>query len=202
MADAFTRKDIDHMLFLVAKEYKKMNRHNPEAELILVGGSSVILNYNFRDVTTDIDTVFETTNTIKEIVSRLARENGLSDRWLNDDFQKTDSFSQKLAEHSKFYKRFYDCLSVRTVADEYLIAMKLCSSRDYKHDQSDIVGIIKESYERGYELSTEKIERAYQNLYDAPIPDKTRAFLDKVFLSDNLEELFYSIFEEKNPFFQ
>ena len=170
-----------------------MNRNDPEAELILVGGSSVVLNYNFRDATTDIDSIFRATSTIKEIISQIASKEHLSDKWLNDDFKKTASFSHKLVEHSKFYKRFYDCLTVRTVSDEYLLAMKIRSSRDYKHAQSDIIGIIKENYEKNETLSLEKTEKAYRDLYDEDIPQKAKAYLTTVFSSENLEEMYYSV---------
>lgn len=40
----------------LAKEYKKRNKNVP-AELILVGGASVLINYGFREMTTDIDAI-------------------------------------------------------------------------------------------------------------------------------------------------
>lgn len=36
MSFEFNRSNIDHYLYLVAKEYKKQNRLNPEAEIIMV----------------------------------------------------------------------------------------------------------------------------------------------------------------------
>lgn len=57
MSVDFNRSNIDHYLYLIAKEYKKANRANTEAEIIIVGGAAMIMNYNFRDTTTDIDSI-------------------------------------------------------------------------------------------------------------------------------------------------
>ena len=56
-------------------------------------------------------------------------------------------------------------MEVRTIKDEYLIAMKLVSMRKYKHDRSDIVGILYENEQNGNKISFQDIDRAVNNLY-------------------------------------
>ena len=51
----FTRDNLDYYLKAAAKEYRRLAGKNVPAELILVGGASVLINYGFRDMTTDID---------------------------------------------------------------------------------------------------------------------------------------------------
>ena len=51
----FTRQNIDSFLKELAKEYRKQVGKAIPAELILIGGASVLVNYGFRDMTTDID---------------------------------------------------------------------------------------------------------------------------------------------------
>lgn len=195
MANEFNRSDIDHYLYLIAKEYKKQNRLNPEAEIVLIGGSALLLRYNFRDTTTDIDGLFRTSSNIKEIITKIGDENNLGNDWINDDFKKTTSFSPKLVECSKFYKKFCNCLSVRIISDEYLIAMKIRSFRNYKHDISDIVGIIKEHQELDISLNLDKIENAYEFLYEEKIPQDIAEKIASIFTSKDLEDLFYKIQE-------
>ena len=199
MSSEFTRKNIDHYLYSIAKEYRKQNRSNPDCELILVGGSSIVLNYGFRDSTTDIDSIIRASSNMKDIVNKVGDENGLDAGWLNDDFKTTASYSQKLFERSRFYKRFYNCLNVRTVNDEYLVAMKLRSYREYKHDVSDIIGIIKENEERMSRLTYAKIEAAYKELYgdSAEISEKAKDKLFQILSSESLEDLYYSTVEEE-----
>lgn len=85
--------------------------------------------------------------------------------WLNCDFMKTNSYSPKLIEVSKYYRTFSNVLSIRTISSEYLIAMKLMSARKYKSDLSDIVGILKEHKEIGNIISFDQIQNAVFELY-------------------------------------
>lgn len=193
MSHNFDRKDIDHYLYLIAKEYKKRNRANPEAEIILVGGASMMLNYNFRDTTTDIDAIMRASSTMNEIVNKIGDENNLDTGWINEDFKNTKSFSPELVQHSKFYKTFCGCLNVRTVSGAYLIAMKMMSGRVYKKDYSDIIGIIKENIEKGTPISLDDISQAINDLYgdESVIDEKVIKHIHTIFESDDLESLYY-----------
>ena len=210
--DKLNRYDIDHLCYLIAKEYKKQNRMNPECEIIIVGGASVLLNYNFREETTDIDSLIKASSNIKDIINKVGDENGLPVNWLNDDFKQTDSFSNNLVLHSKFYKTFCGCLNVRTITAEYLLAMKLRSLRDYKYDKSDIIGIMKEEKEKGTPSLFDKVARAYIELYGRELSADAKDLLLSMDKADDLEELFYETrdkeratkerlteFEEKYP---
>ncbi len=198
MSSEFSKSNLDHFLYLIAKEYKKQNRKNPNAELILIGGSSIIINYGFRDLTTDVDSIINALPNMKDVIHKIADEQNLDRDWLNDNFKKTTSYSAKLNEHSKFYKRFYDCLDVRTISDEYLIAMKLRSGREYKHDISDIIGIIKEINERGDNLTIEHISTAYTELYNDPLPEKSAKLLNQIFSASDYADLYYSTVNEES----
>lgn len=199
MSFEFTRNNIDHYLYEVAKIYKKANRAFPEAEIILIGGASVLLNYNFRDMTTDLDAILRASSSMKDAIKKVADDNGLESDWLNEDFKHTKSYSPKIIEYSKFYKKFCGCLTVRTIADEYLLAMKLCSARNYKKDLSDIVGILKENVERNTPINFDKINNAVINLYGSwdIIDNEVKNMLIETLKDDDLEEKYYSILKEE-----
>ena len=55
----FTKENIDLYLKEVAKEYRKQAGKKMPAEHIMIGGASVLINYGFRNMTTDIDAVIE-----------------------------------------------------------------------------------------------------------------------------------------------
>lgn len=95
-------------------------------------------------MTYDIDAIIHAFSSMKEAINVVGDELGLPNGWLNSDFTKTASYSPKLLQYSKFYKRFGYVLDVRTVSREYLVAMKLMSGRKYKNDLSDIIGILYE----------------------------------------------------------
>ena len=140
----FTKDNLDLYLKELAKEYRHLNGKNVEAEIIMVGGAAILANYGFREMTTDVDAIIHASSSMKEAINRTGDKFNLPNGWLNADFMRTVSYSPKLNLHSKHYKIFSGVLRVRIVSAEYLVAMKLKSGRDYKHDLSDIVGILAE----------------------------------------------------------
>lgn len=194
----FNKAKIDNCFYQIAKQYKKFNKNGSNLEIVVVGGASILLNYGFRETTTDIDSYLQATGLLKDIIKKVGEDNNLPNNWLNDDFKYTKSFSPQIVECSKFYKTFYGCLSVRTVSDEYLIAMKLKSFRIYKHDKSDIIGILKENIERENRLDLNKISSAYQKLYNEDLSPKHIEFLNELLIENNLEDLFYNMKSEED----
>lgn len=49
----FTKENIDIYLKELGKEYRRQSGKGMPAELILIGGASVLINYGFRNMTTD-----------------------------------------------------------------------------------------------------------------------------------------------------
>ena len=47
----FTRENLDYYLKELAKEFRKRNGKNTQAEIILVGGAAILANYGFREMT-------------------------------------------------------------------------------------------------------------------------------------------------------
>ena len=138
----FTKEMLDNSLKELGKEYRKQNGKNTNADIILIGGASVLINYGFRDKTTDADALIRVSSVMKESIHRIADKLDLPRDWLNDDFKKTDSYSDSLFRVAKHYRTFSNIMHVHTVAAEYLVAMKLMSGRQYKYDLSDVVGIL------------------------------------------------------------
>ncbi len=192
------KEKIDHCLYLVAKELKKKNKGVGSPELILIGGASVIINYGFRTNTTDIDSLMTVPSELKDVINKVGDDEGLPTGWLNDDFKKTASYSTKLYEVSKFYKTFCNYLTVRTVTGGPLIAMKIKAERRYKHDLSDIIGIISSMRESRMDISTHDVIESYKKLYDEPLPEGWKEKLDEYFTTKDIEELFYETVAEES----
>ena len=199
----FTKIDkvkLDNYFNELAKIYKKKS-HGYIFEFILVGGASILVNYNFRDVTNDIDAYYLPSADIKDAIKIVSEKFSIDSKWINNDFQKTKSYSNKLSEFSTFYKSYKEIINVRTIKDEYLIAMKLMSGRIYKNDISDIIGIIISNKNNGKNVTYDMIDKAIKNLYgnwDGVDKDIIK-ILDDVLSSNNLEELYSkTISEEQN----
>ena len=142
MSHELKKEEMDHFLYEVAKSYKKLNRNNPNAEIVLVGGAAVSVKYDFRSSTTDIDAIIKAGSTMKEVIQKVADENGLPGDWLNQDFKNTNSYSPKLSECSRFYKVFCQCLTIRTVECFYLIECSFFSLELSSVSTPNILGII------------------------------------------------------------
>ena len=197
----FTRDNIDFYLNEVAKEYSKRCKKAVPAEFILIGGASVLINYGFRNMTTDVDALVQATSVMKDAINAIADKYDLPVSWLNSDFKRTDSYTPKIVQFSDFYKRFYNILDVRTVAGEYLIAMKLRSGRQYKSDLSDVLGILSEHEKRGVPIGFEQIKKAVTDLYGdwKLLPETSLEFIDNVMRDGQFEKLYSeTVAGEKN----
>lgn len=194
-----SKKEIDALFLEIAKELKKKLKGKKFSyELVIVGGASILLNYSFRMSTIDIDCVDVNDALMNEIINTVGDKHNLPSGWINTDFLKTNSYSPKLVQYSSFYKSYLnDTLIIRTIKDEYLIAMKMVSARKYKNDYSDIYGIIKENPT----LNLDKILNAFNHLYgqSISIDDDMINFIKSVFDSkvDNYNQIRTSEKNEK-----
>lgn len=194
-SNSFTKENLDTYLKELAKEFRRLNGKSMPAEIVLVGGAAILTNYGFRDMTTDIDAVIHAASSMKDAINMVGDKFDLPNGWLNADFMHTGSYSPKLDEFSVYYKSFYGVLSVRTIAAEYLIAMKLRSGRKYKNDLSDVIGILAEHEKRGTPITLEKIDAAVTNLYGGwdSFPEDSKTFIENALKNGDFENVYTSV---------
>jgi len=195
----FTRENLDTYLKELAKEFRKLNGTAMPAEIVLIGGAAILAQYGFREMTYDIDAVILASSSMKEAVNHVGDKFGLPNGWLNMDFKKTRSYSDKLSEVSVYYKTFSNILNVRTIAAEYLIAMKLMSGRQYKNDLSDVAGILWEHQKRGNPIAREAIDKAVAVLYrdGVELPAVSRQFIDDTYIDGDFKSVYKNIRENE-----
>jgi hypothetical protein len=204
VSNIFYGEDLDDYFRELAREYRRRMGRSVKAELVLVGGASILINYGFRDTTTDIDAIISAPSVMKEAIRAVGDRFDLPEGWLNSDFRKTDSFTAKLIQFSSFYKTFMHVLDVRTVKDEHLIAMKLVAGRQYKRDLSDIVGVITECRRAGRPLSYEDIDKAMIDLYGgwSRVDEAERLLLDKALTAPDYDALRERVMDMENKAFE
>ena len=195
----FTKENLNDCLKELGKEFRKLNGTKTPAEIILIGGAAILANYGFRDVTYDIDAIILASSAMKDAINRVGDKMGLPNGWLNADFKKTTSFSDKLQEVSVYYKTFANVLTIRTIAAEYLIAMKLMSGRQYKHDLSDIAGILWEHQKNGNPIIKEAVDKAVITLYGegAKLPPASKKMINDAFSDGDYERAYNEIRENE-----
>ncbi len=195
----FTKENLDFYLKELAKEFRRRNGKTMPAEIILIGGASILINYGFRNMTTDIDALILASSSMQDAINFLRDKYELPNGWLNSDFKKTASYSPNIARHSVYYRTYSNILTFRTLSTEYLIAMKLRAGRKYKHDLSDVLGILAEHEKCNDPITWTKIDTAVTNLYGGWDSISTDAlnFIKDVLDRGNYEELYAKISSEE-----
>lgn len=187
-----TKESLNRYLKELAKEFRKRNGTSSPAEITLIGGASVVINYGFRETTYDMDAIMQAASSIRDAIAFIGDKYGLPKGWINDDFTKTDSYTPRIVRYSRYYRTFSNILMVRTVTAEYLAAMKLKSGRQYKYDRSDVIGILWEQEKKGDPLSLERIKKAVVDLYGSydALSDDVKQFIEKAIQNGGYEEMY------------
>lgn len=195
-----TKDNIEYFLKEVAKEYRKQVGKSMPAELIVIGGASVLINYDFRYATKDVDAIIYAASAMKDAINKVGDMNNLADRWINEDFKRTASYSPVLIEVSQYYKTFSNVLAIRTVSAEYLIAMKLRSARTYRNDFSDILGILEEHKSKNQLITLNQIKNAVERLYGSwdVISEYSKSFLTDAFADDKFKANYEKVSDDEN----
>lgn len=194
-----TKEDLDTYLKEVAKQFRKLNKKAMPAEITLIGGASILINYGFRDSTYDADALIQASSAMKDAINYVTDTFGLPNGWLNEDFKNTRSYTPKLVQYSKRYRTFSNIVNIRTITGEYLVAMKLMASRKYKHDISDIVGILREQKKSGSPLTYEQIDKAVTDLYDSweKMPEDAQVLIHSILENEDLDALYETYANEE-----
>ena len=135
---------------------KELERANLRGEVIITGGAAMCLVHSARDSTKDIDALYEPKSEITALAEKIADEHGLPQNWLNDSVK---GFMGGNAETVDFMRA--GNLKISSVTPEYLLAMKLMSSRVEGQDYGDIKFLMRELNIRTYEEAESVIRRFF-----------------------------------------
>lgn len=194
-----TKENLDTYLKEIAKQFRKLNGKAIPAEITLIGGASILVNYGFRDSTYDVDALIQASSAMKDAINYVTDTLGLPNGWLNEDFKNTKSYTPRLVNYSKYYRTFSNVLTVRTITGEYLVAMKLMAYRQYKHDISDIVGILREQQNSSDPLNFERIDKAVKDLYDSweNLPENAKSQIESMLANEDMDALYKAYADEE-----
>jgi hypothetical protein len=123
----------EKMLEYLRQLGSELSKLGMKGEILLTGGAAMCLVHSARDMTKDIDALYEPKSIINKIAAGIAEREGLAPDWLNDGVK---GFVGANAPTEEFVT--FDGLRVQTVSAEYLLAMKLMSARYGETDYKDI----------------------------------------------------------------
>jgi hypothetical protein len=144
-----------------------------EIELLLVGGTVMVLVFQARESTRDVDVIVVSPQParVRELASMVARERGWPDEWLNDAAK-----AYVVGEPQQTLVLSVPGLIARRPSFEQLLAMKLCAWRDdidiadarrllgeLNGDRDDIWSRVRQFLQPGREL---KARYAFDDLWE------------------------------------
>jgi hypothetical protein len=116
----------------------RLHDRGVEAQLYVVGGAAIALEFDVRRVTADIDAIFHPETTVSEEAEAMAAEHGLPTNWLNSNAK---AFIPGGDDHAIPFS--VPGLSVALASPEHLLAMKMASYRPGQ-DQADLELLFRE----------------------------------------------------------
>lgn len=152
-----------------------MEKKGLKGEILLFGGAAMVLAFDARSSTKDVDAIFRPKKEIYAISKEIAGRHHLPEGWLNDSvkgFIRSDFFKQNL-----FIR--YSNLSIYIPEPQYLLAMKCMSMRIgvESSDIDDIKTLLKYLKIKKAEAVFQLVEKYYpQN----KIPQKTFYAIDEI----------------------
>ena len=122
----------------------ELGRRGVLGELNLIGGTAMVLAFNARSSTKDVDAIFEPTSDIRIAAAIVAERLGLSEDWLND---AAKGFLSPLGDFTSLASLDLPHLRVQAPTAEYMLAMKVLAARtgiaDERGDAHDIAFLIR-----------------------------------------------------------
>lgn len=104
-------------------------------EVCLFGGAAMILAFQSRQTTKDIDAIFAPTALVREIAEQIGREKGYQSGWFNDGVK---GFTSDRGQYDAGRLPQFPNLRVFTAAPTYLLAMKCLAARVATPDATDL----------------------------------------------------------------
>jgi len=146
-------------------------------ELSIYGGCAMMIAFNRRTVTRDVDAIFHPVDQVRPLIAQVASELGLPDEWLNDDVR------QFLAPTGAMRDLPLDLPGIKVTVPtaSYLLAMKALAGRralpGYEGDAADLRFLIRKLGIQSVDEVQGHIDRYYPD--DVP-SDSARAMLAQI----------------------
>jgi hypothetical protein len=139
---------------------------NVIGELCLFGDTAMVIVFNARLSTRDVDALFQPAALIRELAEKIADERGLPHHWLNDGVKGFQANNPEITQDS--VPQFPNLRIYRPSA-EYLLAMKCMAARatgpETSGDKNDIMLLIKH-------LNLKTTDKVIENLTRFFPPDR------------------------------
>lgn len=148
----------------------KLARRGVVGELHVFGGAAMVLAFDARVATRDVDALFRPDGPVLEAAREVAEELGLPRSWLNN--QASSYVSGRAGRGTPVYDHPH--LRVMSTPPEHLLAMKVRAARAVR-DTDDLRLLLRALDLHALQEVTEIVERYFP---DEPLSDRSRQLLE------------------------
>ncbi len=150
-------------------------------EMTLYGGAVMLLAYNARAVTKDIDAIIHPPDVARRLIAKVGAERGLHEGWVNDDVKQF--VSGREAKNELTIANVSPAgLHITRPTAKYLLAMKVMACRKplpgYAGDYQDIAVLLRHTKIRTVAQVQTVIDAFFP---DTVLPDSVQAVLRDLF---------------------
>jgi len=147
-------------------------------ELCIFGGAAMVLAFDARESTRDVDGIFVPKGEVMTASRQVAEEFGFEPDWLNDGVK---GFVSDEAEITSDGMPVYSNLRIMRPTTEYLLAMKCLASRAAEFgtegDRADIITLLKET---GLTDSAEVCDLVASYYKESLLPPRVKFYIEEL----------------------
>lgn len=153
-------------------------QHEAQGEICIFGGTAMLLAFDAREMTRDVDAVFRPSSLFRQAAVEIAFSNNLPEHWLNDGVK---GFISSVGDFTSEGLPQFSHLRITRPTAEYLLAMKCLAARDSGYgtdgDKKDVMTLIAHLQLQTVEAVFKIIERYYPQ---ERIAVKTKFFVEEI----------------------
>ncbi len=147
-------------------------------EICIFGGAAMVLAFDARGNTRDVDAVYMPKGEVAEIILQVAKEHNLEEDWLNDGVK---GFLSVNGDHTSDGMPQFSHLRVMRPTAEYLLSLKLMAARsgafDMAKDREDALVLCRHLGIKSTEAAFALLEKFFQPAFILP---RTVFFVEEV----------------------
>lgn len=155
-------------------------------EICIFGGAAMILAFDARESTRDVDGIFVPKNDVISSAQQVAEEFGFEPDWLNDGVK---GFISDEAEFTADGMPVFSNLRIMRPTTEYLLAMKCLASRaadaSTDGDRADILSLLKLTDIRETAAVCDLVVRYYK---ESLLPPRVRFYIEELVAELNTQQ--------------
>ncbi len=168
----------EQILAALARLNDLLHEKGVMGEICIFGGAAMVLAFDARESTRDVDGIFVPKTEVMESAGKVAEEFGFEPNWLNDGVK---GFVSNDSEYTADGMPVFSNLRIMRPTTEYLLAMKCLASRaadaSTDGDRADIITLLKLTGITDAAKACDLVVRYYK---ESLLPPRVRFYIEEL----------------------